>query len=305
MRRTVSLRATALLAALGPAASALIAAGTPRDPVAIVCARSGNVLVSDPSDVRQRSVELFQWVIDGARIVTEKDSSVTLAFSSGKRYELGGGASATVARDELLSQAGPVKALTSVPSLPRVAAIAPDSPVVSRAGAARIRGARVTGLYPRGDSRTLHDGTVLRFSPVAGATTYKVEVEDETGKTVFDTEVHSSSVAISPGILRPAARYVWRVRTLDRPGLAARGEEEFETLSADDAAQRALLKQALERSGDAASLPLLAEIDRRLGLLFDAREEFRTALAKSPENEGIRLALKRLDDALRDTLLEP
>jgi hypothetical protein len=70
-------------------------------------------------------------------------------------------------------------------------------------------------------------------------------------------------------------------------------------LPAEDEVRRAALKTAVELSGDADSLALLAEIDRRLGLLREAREEFGAALERASAREAVRAAIAQIDEALR------
>ena len=62
-------------------------------------------------------------------------------------------------------------------------------------------------------------------------------------------------------------------------------------------AARAVLEESLEAGGDASSLALLAEIDRSLGLLVEAREKFRAAVARAPGDVALRQALDRLERA--------
>jgi hypothetical protein len=50
--------------------------------------------------------------------------------------------------------------------------------------------------------------------------------------------------------------------------------------------------------GDAESLALLAEVDRRLGLLAEAREEFRMVLARFADDVVVRNALADLESRL-------
>jgi hypothetical protein len=65
------------------------------------------------------------------------------------------------------------------------------------------------------------------------------------------------------------------------------GESEFATLPAHEIERRALFKSAAESRGDAETLALLAEVDRRLGLLLEARNEFQQALAKSSADSAM------------------
>ncbi len=77
-------------------------------------------------------------------------------------------------------------------------------------------------------------------------------------------------------MLHSGRRYWWTVRTLDRLGPVARGEAELVTLGEDAARAREERREILASEGEGA-LPLLAEIDRGLGLLLEAREELRKA----------------------------
>jgi hypothetical protein len=131
-----------------------------------------------------------------------------------------------------------------------------------------------------------------------------VEVEDDEGVVVFQVEVGTPSVQVSPGVLKPGARYSWVVRTLRGSRPPARGAAEFVTLAAGVAERRAALRRALA-TDDPSSLPLLAEIDRELGLLIEARDTFRAALAVVPDDESIRDALQRVEAALAEPPGEP
>jgi hypothetical protein len=269
-----------------------------QSPVAIVSALTGTASLTLPAEKGTTPLRLFEWLSPGSVVEVARESSVTLVFSSGVRYELGGTAKATAGASALASSSGPVRHLPAVPPLPKLSPIVETVRTGPRSGAVRIRGATMTHLYPDAGSATLADSTVLRFMPVPDASRYRVEVETETGTSVFHVETPSSIVNVARGILKPGARYYWQVRTLDRIGQVARGAAEFVTLGADTAGARARLEESLEREGDASSLALLAEIDRRLGLHVEAREKFRTAVARTPADVALRQALDRLEQQL-------
>lgn len=282
--------ATALWLAFLPAARAA-------EPAAAIVAA-----ISGPASVRvgveaPRALRAYEWLSPGAQLEVPAGSRVTLAFADGSRSELTGPASARLGASGLASSSGSVRALGRVPPLPRVNPIAGDTRP-SRAGAVRIRGTRIAGLYPRGGWASLAEETTLRFTPVSGASQYRVEVEDESGKSVFAAETGADVVAVSRGVLKPGERYYWRVKTLDRAGAAARGEAEFTTLSAENAALRLGLRKSAALGDDAASLALLAGIDRGLGLLLEARDGFRRALAAAPDDAALRQALQDLEQSL-------
>jgi hypothetical protein len=267
--------------------------------VAVVTSVSGNVTVTSPA-VKKAPVHLFDWLADGSVIESDPGSTATLVFADGRRYELAEKSRASLSANGLKASAGSVRALESVPPMPRLVAISADR-AGARSGAIRVRGnadAHFRSLYPNGNSLTLPDSTVLRFAPIEGATRYRVELEDESGKTVFDVETQLSAVTVPVGILHPGSRYYWKVRTIERIGPSIRGESDFATLGEEDIRRRAAVKAALEKKGDVESLALMAEIDRRLGLLIEAREGFQTALTKAPEDAALQKALAELDAQL-------
>jgi hypothetical protein len=199
------------------------------------------------------------------------------------------------------ADSGTIRPLDPVPPIPRLAFTAAGSKPGMRSGAVRIRGAqpgRISFLYPRAETAALPDSTVLRFSPVSGAARYGVVLANQAGSTIFETETQSAQVTVPAGVLRPGARYFWKVRTVETTGPGASGESEFMTLSTDEINLRASFKARMETAGDAESLAFLAEIDRRLGLLLEARDEFQAALAKSPSDPALRRILEETEKEL-------
>ena len=269
----------------------------PKPAVAIICAVTGTASVTVPGE-KPATVRLFDWVSAGSVIKVAQGSRLTLVFASGARYELGEKAQATAGTGSLASSSGPVRQIDRVPPFP------PFSPIAKRAragpqyGAVRIRGAVITHLYPDSGATTIADSTVLRFTPLPDASRYRVELQTANGASVFQVETQSPIVSISPGVLTPGAKYYWEVRTLDRIPQVARGAAEFATLDPDTVRARATLKESLEGAGDTPSLALLAEIDRRLGLLVEARDALRAALAKAPHDVALREALDGLERQL-------
>jgi tetratricopeptide (TPR) repeat protein len=192
-----------------------------------------------------------------------------------------------------------VRSLPSVPPLPRLAAIAEDDRPGAKAGAVRIRAERITGLYPRREATVLPGEIPLRFQPVTGAGTYRVEVQDEQGRTLFAADTASSTIEVPAGTLRAGRRYHWTVRTLNRPGGVARGEADLVVLSEGAAQARAETRKILESEGPG-SLSLLAAIDYGLGLLLEAREGLRAALDGKPGDSALQEALAGLESTLSE-----
>jgi hypothetical protein len=263
-------------------------------PVAVISSLSGSVVVAAPHGAGRSEAHVFDWLPSDAEIEVGAEASATLAFVSGDRYQLGPGAKARLGAAGPTRSSGPVRALEPVPPLPRIVA-APDARVGERAAAVRIRGGRIHGLYPSGGAVVLADKAVLRFAPVPNAATYRIDVEDEDGRSVLGLEVRSSTIAVPPASLLPGARYAWYVRTVGAAGPVARGEAEFRTLPQDLAAARNTMHASLAAEADGEALGLAAEVDRALGLLFEARDGFAAARARSPGDASLEKALARIE----------
>jgi hypothetical protein len=283
---------------------ALIRAATAAapQPVAIIYELEGEALRQGPGSSPQ-PVELLDRLAAGTSVELAAGSRLALAFVTGRRYEISGPARATLGKGDLAARSGGVRALPSVPPLPRLAPIAETDRPGLRAGAVRIRAERMTGLYPHGGAAVLPGEIRLRFQPVTGAARYRVEVQDEHGRTVFREDGESSVVPMGPTVKLPAgtlhagASYRWTVRTLDRPGAVARGAAGLVVLDEETARRREETRKVLASEGPGA-LPLLAAIDAGLGLWLEAREALTAALDAAPGEPALQEALAAIERRL-------
>jgi hypothetical protein len=282
-------------------AAASISWQAPREvpAAAIVSALSGSAVIRQAGGNTLSPIACFDWIAPGSQIEVTAGSRLVLVLLTGTRFELLSGSTASVSASGLTKRSGEIRQLASVPAIPRVEGISPSVRPGASPGGVRLRGEQIAGLYPSADSVTLAGATVLSFSPVKGASRYRVTVEDRRGAPVFSQDTESTDLALPSGRLRPAATYYWKVETLDRIGGAAEGQSGFATLSANGERARRTLNLALEADGDARSLALLAEIDRKLGLLREARERLRGAAAKAPDDTEIQQALIRIEQQLQ------
>jgi hypothetical protein len=216
-----------------------------------------------------------------------------IVLVGGRRFELGSKARATVTATELVSTAGPISELPRLPNLPRLAAL-DDSRPQGPPGGVRVRSDVVSGLKPT-HAVLSTEPTTLRFDRVRGASRYSVEVDDETGRRLIAGETSEPEFVIPAGTLQSGAAYYWRVQTIDKVGAAARGSSRFTTLSHEQMQMREAIRQTLVSEGGAGSLALLAEIDRRLGLLQEALTGFRAALREKPDDPAIEEAIRQLE----------
>ena len=261
-----------------------------REAVALVSAVSGTASVDGAT---RRDLKLFDWVRSGATVRVPRESQLTLVLSNGHRFELTGPARATVSATALSATTGSIRALSALPRLPRIAPISNPKDRGNHAAAVRVRGPRITNLYPSNGAVTPVASAVFTFDAVDGATQYSVEVEDARAIRVFQVQTTETRVAV-PITLQPGATYYWRVRTVGRIGAQARGGAEFRTLAAADDQARQRLKDVLGKDADPHGLALLAHIDYELGLFREAREGVRAALETKPVDTALRAALLRL-----------
>lgn len=281
------------LAAL-PAVLAETAAAPPLETSAIVFEISGRATAGTPRRILERLSRLRA----GDTVRTEDGASLKLAFGNGLRYRLGPGSSALLGSQGLSRSEGEVEALPRVPTLPRIPAVRDDRG--SHSAATRVRGEVLAGIYPRGTA-ALADRARLLFDAVPNAPGYVVEIADAAGERVFRTEVRNGPVEVPAGTLVAGARYSFKVETARRPGPEAVGRGSFVTLSEEVAHEHRTLEEALQKEGDAGAWALLASVNRDLGLLLEAQEAARAALALAPGDAGLLATLAELDRQLRSS----
>lgn len=267
-------------------------------PIAIIYSLAGKASVAT-SDAPRRPLRLFDRLPAGATLEVGPDSHLALAFASGLRYKLGAHSRVKLGTKDLARREGTVRPLSPVPPLLTLFPISESDRPGARHAAVRIRSERIMGLYPRHGMAVLADEAVLHFQPVEGARGYRIEVQDNQGGIVYRIDIESPPLKLPVGMLRTGFRYQWTVSTLDRPIAIARGEADLVTLSKDAAKAREKAREILE-SDTPDSLPLLAEIDRSLGLLLEAREELREALDQKPGDPGLQQALDKIETRLKD-----
>ncbi len=262
-------------------------------PAAIVAELQGSVTVREQGE-RQRPLQLFDWINEGALISVAKGARVVVILESGARFALQEGARATLSRAGLPSDPR-IERLPALPPLPTVAPLA-DSRGPAVSAATRLRGRSIRNMYPLGHT-TLAERTSLRFEGPNGVAGYRVTIEDEVGSPVFQLETERAPVLVPPGVLEPGRNYSWQV-TLFGASTPLNARARFATLSHDTARARSVLRSSLDDQ-KVADLVLFARIDERLGLLQEARDGLAMAAASAPEDEVVQRMLTRIEQQLR------
>lgn len=274
--------------------------GAKPDAAALIVIASGPLSLTEQGSMA-RSVGALEWLpIDS--ILDSGGQTALLALAGGRRFELSARARVRVRPDGLEVLSGQAHELARVAPIPKVARLAAHEQPGSRSGAMRIRGRTIRGLYPRGDAVTRAEATTLLFSLASGITEYHVEIEDDEGETVFHVSTRGGEILVARDVLQAGRRYRWSVRGGSADG-PARGEAEFSTLDADAATARQRLRDSIGNSDDVAGVALLAEVDRQIGLLLEARDGFSRALERSPGTPELRDALAQIESRLRDDVM--
>jgi hypothetical protein len=256
----------------------------PASSLAVVCLVRGAAAMQGAAGEVPRPLALFQRLAAGAVLRTAASSSVIVAYLDGRRFAVEPGSRAILEPGGPRVAAGQVRSLPPVPEIAELAAVMQEDGMVARAAAVRIRGGGsaatgISDLEPRNGTTVLPAALTLTFSPLAGVQRYRVEVQDDLGRTVAGGETRAPRFAVAGDALRPGTLYYWQVAALGAAGEHRRGQAVFVTLAENMAQPRQELAAAAARSGDLGLELILAEVDHRLGLRREACAELRAAAA--------------------------
>ena len=264
-------------------------------PAAVVVSLTGDASAFSPS-ARAAAIHALDWLDAGVRIEVHPKSTLKLIMVSGRTYELGAGAKATISADALTafnSQVRELKALPPIPRLPAIANTAADVP-----GATAIRGgSRVRNLYPH-HAAAIASGVKLSFAPLPDASNYTVTLEDDEGNLLFRVSTPATRVEVPGEALKPDSHYSWRVRAFGGGQVLGEGNAQFVTISKDDMDRRSAFGSALNTEDDVTRLALIAGVDQQIGLLAEACDEFQTALGIRPSDPALQRAWAAAQTAL-------
>jgi hypothetical protein len=258
---------------------------------------SGTATVTYP-DRHSARAQVFDWLTPGTLIQTGPAARVLIVLENGQRYELSKSSRARLEKGSLHRIAGNLRPLPALAAMPKLAAIA-DTLSTTRGGVVRIRGPKLKHCYPVANAAILSSRPVLTFEPIPAVTSYLIEIENDEGTVIHRTQSSGTPVTLAAGILKPGSKYYWEVRGVVSEADGPQCGAGFSVLPLEDETRRAALETAVRKAGDPDSLALLAEIDRRLGLLREARDEFTGALEVTSTPETIRPVLKRIEAAMR------
>ena len=278
----------------------MCAADCCRNSVAVIASLSGSATAQSAGSHEKTSLSTLDWLSNGTTIDVGAASRVVLILVNGHRYELGEGARVTLTVQSVPEMKGPVRALSALPPIPAPAPIQAES--APTPGAPRFRSPpEMSGLYPRAGSAVLPDQVTLRFKAFPKARSYSVVLEDDNHHRLLSVTTQSTGVSVGSGTIEAGAHYRWQVEAMGPGGMIGAGVAEFSALSAENILYRTEFASALSSDGDnSATLALLAEVDRRLGLVAEACDEFTAALKQHPRDGTLRRALDSARAELAD-----
>ncbi len=256
--------------------------------VAVIASLSGKDEVLTARGHETKAAAAFDWLAEGDTLEVAARSQAVVILGHGHRYQLAGGAKITVTGKAVPKIGGAVRELPALPPIPQPAPVVAGS--APTPAAVRIRGGeKMNDLYPAAGAVALPDKAILQYKAVPQAASYRITLEDEVGKVVWNTSTAATKISVPAGTLRAGAHYYWQVRAM-RAGIEiGAGTEEFNTLSAADSLKREQFAQAARATGgDTMTLALLADVDLRLGLRAEACDELSTAMKESPGDPGLK-----------------
>jgi len=252
--------------------------------VAIIVSLSGQASIRTSAAVATPASNLA-WLAAGVTVESGAKSALTIILANGRRYELGERARVTVNADALTTLSGAVRELQRLPPMPKLAGIAGDHRTL--AGGIRLRGASKLHLYPAGGAAALPGAVTLSFAPIDSATSYNVTLMDQNEDVVLTRQTSAASVDVPRNVVKPGAKYTWRVRAIGSGAVLAEGEAGFEAISQENVAERKSLAAALSEMKESDRLALLAAVDLQLGLFAEAVDELSSALRERPGDPDI------------------
>ena len=141
-------------------------------------------------------------------------------------------------------------------------------------------------ISPQDKIIALPDHAVLRFDSADATARHRIEVEDQAGAGIYQTETSAKELVVPAGILQPGRSYRWKIRGMGGETLASAS---FRTAPEETIARR----KELAAAGPDARL-ILAAVDAQLGLLEEARAELR-----DNPSEAARKLLETIDETLK------
>lgn len=203
-------------------------------PVGMITAVQGGAKIFDGSGKTGRQAELADLIFPGTRIVAGEESGVVFVFcpeqitaSLPPDGEVTFGSAAMQVKGPGLRQSHKIPAC-------RIPVASSFGSPRSRLGGVNLRGETTLRLYSPSGTRVLPKGFVMRWSSVAGADLYRLDIRDETGNTVWESDSKATQLVCDSDRLLANMEYRWRVTALQGADILASGSTWLRVASAED-----------------------------------------------------------------------
>jgi hypothetical protein len=245
--------------------------------------------VSTQAGGKTVAVAILSEIEPNARVQLEPGSTLVVLYTrSGDEFVADGPALIHFRPDApvALSGAAPRK---------RTSAIGKDAGIRIRPAAATqaafvMRSARATArirLLTLSGTRVLEDSPEFLWQGIEGVETYRFELTDETGKSLYETGITGSRLKLPDTIrLQAGAGYTWELSTRASDGRRYVSAGDFSLASADLQSRAAVLRPAADApvSDRVAYAAWLAQMELR----DEARRYWRALAKERPEDPGLR-----------------
>lgn len=235
------------------------------------------------------AVAILSEIEPNARVQLEQGSTLVVLYTlSGDEYLADGPALIHFRPDApvALSGAAPRK---------RTSTIGKDAGIRIRPAAATqaafvMRSARTTArirLLTLSGTRVLEDSPEFLWQGIEGAQTYRFELTDETGKSLYETEIVGSRLKLPDTLrLQAGAGYTWELSMRAADGRRYVSAGDFSLASADLQSRAAALRPAATApvSDRVAYAAWLAQMELR----DEARRYWRELAKERPQDAGLR-----------------
>ncbi|HEX8551877.1 MAG TPA: DUF928 domain-containing protein [Abditibacteriaceae bacterium] len=273
-------------------------------------AADAGVLVSVQKDVKVhlpggkvRRAGAMQSLPAGSRVqVGTGGRAVVVLLKDGSRYVLGSGSVSSIAADDLKSVSGPTAGRLPSLKLQQAKILQGSRVAYGRSASMVVRGEDKIELQSLAGGATLQDRPVFKWSPVPGATSYKIRLEDDNDRQILVREATTSEVAYPADAppLKSGVEYLWRVSTVVGDNLWTQ-HSNFHVLSdkkrqALQAELDALKETDKPEDAEEAALNsvLQAEVYAKYDLLDDAITIYEQLIAKNPDSAALHSTLATL-----------
>jgi hypothetical protein len=208
--------------------------------VGIVVQVKGEAKIQNPGAKASRTIEAADPIADGTRITVDATGSVSFLFCPESiSAQVGAGADITFSAKSMSVNKGVVSQKHNVPycRIPVLESLNSETADKTKdhVGGTGIRGDSSLVLLSPVRTHVVLVGTTLNWKHITAATSYLVQVKNDSGDIVWEGEVKSANLTMPSAVqLQPETLYRWRVTAKNGEDVLGDASTWFKTLSNRD-----------------------------------------------------------------------